>query len=79
MVVGAYGPLLEHLTRRFAVSLPVAGATISLYPAASVGGILGPGAIGLVIAGFGVGLTPFALAAVAAGMLRTFYRAGRTA
>lgn len=30
-VVSAYGPLLEHLTRRFGVSLPVAGATISVH------------------------------------------------
>jgi len=38
MVVGAFGPLLEHLTHRFAVSLPVAGATISIYFA---GGLVG--------------------------------------
>ena len=25
LIVSSYGPLLEHLTRRFAVSLPVAG------------------------------------------------------
>src|SRR3989454_11305338 len=38
LVVSAYGPLLEHLTRRFGVSLPVAGATISVHFA---GGLLG--------------------------------------
>jgi MFS transporter, FHS family, glucose/mannose:H+ symporter len=38
VVVGAFGPLLEHLTRRFAVSLPVAGATISVY---FTGGLVG--------------------------------------
>src|SRR5205823_10236213 len=38
LIVAAYGPLLEHLTRRFGVSLPVAGATISVHFA---GGLLG--------------------------------------
>src|SRR2546427_7138344 len=38
LVVSAYGPLLEHLTRRFGVSLPVAGATISVHFG---GGLLG--------------------------------------
>jgi MFS transporter, FHS family, glucose/mannose:H+ symporter len=46
-----------------------------LFPATAVGGIVGPGAIGLVIAGFGVGWTPFVLAAVAAGMFVAFYLA----
>src|SRR5437868_6680524 len=40
LVVGAYGPLLEHLTRRFAVSLPVAGATISVHFAGGLVGVL---------------------------------------
>jgi MFS transporter, FHS family, glucose/mannose:H+ symporter len=40
MVVAAYGPLLEHLTRRFGVSLPVAGATISVHFAGSMPGVL---------------------------------------
>ena len=40
LVVGAYGPLLEHLTRRFAVSLPVAGATISVHFAGALVGVL---------------------------------------
>src|SRR5438477_9578940 len=40
MVVSAYGPLLEHLTRRFGVSLPVAGATISVHFAGSLPGVL---------------------------------------
>src|SRR5438105_7578292 len=38
LVVSAYGPLLEHLTRRFGVSLPVAGATMSVHFG---GGLLG--------------------------------------
>jgi MFS transporter, FHS family, glucose/mannose:H+ symporter len=40
LVVSSYGPLLEHLTRRFAVSLPVAGATISVHFAASLVGVV---------------------------------------
>jgi fucose permease len=40
LVVGAYGPLLEHLTRRFGVSLPVAGATISVHFAGALIGVL---------------------------------------
>jgi len=40
LIVGAYGPLLEHLTRRFGVSLPVAGATISVHFAGSLPGVL---------------------------------------
>ena len=40
MVVGGYGPLLEHLTRRFGVSLPVAGSTISVHFAGSLPGVL---------------------------------------
>jgi FHS family glucose/mannose:H+ symporter-like MFS transporter len=40
MVVAGYGPLLEHLTRRFAVSLPVAGATISVQFAGGLAGVL---------------------------------------
>jgi fucose permease len=39
LVVSAYGPLLEHLTARFGVSLPVAGATISIHFAASLVGV----------------------------------------
>jgi len=38
LVVSAYGPLLEVLTRRFAVSLPVAGSIISVHFA---GGLIG--------------------------------------
>src|SRR5690348_3441225 len=41
IVVSAYGPLLEHLTRRFAVSLPVAGATISVHFLGSLPGVFG--------------------------------------
>ena len=40
MVVASYGPLLEHLSRRFTVGLPVAGATISVYFAGSLPGVL---------------------------------------
>ena len=40
LVVSSYGPLLEHLTHRFAVSLPVAGATISVHFGASLVGVL---------------------------------------
>ena len=40
LVVAAYGPLLEHLTRRFGVSLPIAGATISVHFAGSLLGVL---------------------------------------
>ncbi|TMD78449.1 MAG: hypothetical protein E6I82_01025 [Chloroflexi bacterium] len=52
-------------------------ATSWLFPAASVGGIAGPGAIGLVIAGFGVGWTPVVLALVGAGMSAAFWSATR--
>jgi len=52
-------------------------ATSWLFPAASVGGITGPGAIGLVIAGFGVGWTPVVLALVGAGMSTAFWVAAR--
>jgi len=40
IVVAGYGPLFEHLSRRFGVSLPVAGATISVYFAGSLPGVL---------------------------------------
>jgi len=40
MVVAGYGPLLEHLSRRFGVSLPVAGSTISVYFAGSLPGVI---------------------------------------
>ena len=40
LVVSSYGPLLEHLVRRFDVSLPVAGATISVHFAGSMPGVL---------------------------------------
>jgi FHS family glucose/mannose:H+ symporter-like MFS transporter len=36
----AYGPLLEHLTRRFAISLPVAGASLSVHFAGALLGVL---------------------------------------
>src|SRR5579872_5033405 len=46
MVVSAYGPLLEHLTRRFGVSLPVAGSVISIHFAGGlVGVVIGMGTL----------------------------------
>jgi MFS transporter, FHS family, glucose/mannose:H+ symporter len=56
-----------------------ARATSWLYPAASIGGTLGPGAIGLVIAGFGVGWTPLVLTVVAIAMTAAFWFAKRIA
>jgi FHS family glucose/mannose:H+ symporter-like MFS transporter len=38
MVGAAYGPLLEHLARHFAITLPVAGASLSVHFA---GGLIG--------------------------------------
>src|ERR1700694_4864046 len=40
VVVAAYGPLLEHLTHRFGVSLPLAGATISVHFTGALIGVL---------------------------------------
>lgn len=40
VAVSAYGPLLEPLTRRYGVSLPVAGATISVHFAGALPGVL---------------------------------------
>jgi MFS transporter, FHS family, glucose/mannose:H+ symporter len=54
-------------------------ATSWLFPAASLGGIAGPGAIGLVIAGSGVGWVPLVLGVVATGMVLTFWLANRFA
>lgn len=56
-----------------------ARATSWLFPAAELGGVVGPGAIGLVIAGFGVRWTPTVLAAVAVAMCVAFWTASRTA
>ena len=39
LAVSAYGPLLEHLTHRFGVSLPVAGSTISVHFAGALPGV----------------------------------------
>ena len=55
-----------------------ARATSWLFPAASVGGIAGPGAIGLVVARYGVGWAPLVLALVAAGSLSAFWLARYT-
>ena len=54
-------------------------ATSWLFPAAMAGGIAGPGAIGLVVADFGVGWAPLVLALLAAGCLSGFSLAGRAA
>jgi len=54
-------------------------ASAWLYPATSVGGITGPGAIGLVVAGFGIRWVPLILAAVATLMAVSFRLAARTA
>jgi fucose permease len=40
IVLGGYGPLLVHLTRRFGVSLPIAGSIISVHFAGSLPGVL---------------------------------------
>jgi fucose permease len=55
-----------------------ARATSWLFPATALGGIVGPGAIGLVVARFGVGSAPLVLALVAAGCLSAFWMATRT-
>ena len=54
-----------------------AGATAWLYPAASVGGAAGPGAIGLVVAAYGVRWAPVVLALVAILMTAAFFVATR--
>jgi MFS transporter, FHS family, glucose/mannose:H+ symporter len=54
-------------------------ATAWLFPAASVGGTIGPGLIGIVIARFGVGWAPVVLAGVAVLMTGTFFLARRSA
>src|SRR5260370_27748954 len=40
VIVAASGPILELLTRRFGISLPVAGATISVHFAGGLIGVL---------------------------------------
>ena len=52
-------------------------ATSWLFPAAALGGIAGPGSIGLVIAAFGVRWTPIVLSVVAAASLGAFLLARR--
>jgi fucose permease len=56
-----------------------ARATSWLFPAATVGGILGPGAIGLVVARFGVSVAPLVLAVAAVGCLFAFWMARQSA
>jgi MFS transporter, FHS family, glucose/mannose:H+ symporter len=53
-------------------------ATSWLFPAAMAGGVAGPGAIGIVVANYGVGWAPLALALVAAGCMSAFLLASRT-
>jgi MFS transporter, FHS family, glucose/mannose:H+ symporter len=52
-------------------------ATAWLYPASSVGGAVGPGAIGIVVAGAGLAWVPAVLALAALGMFLTFVAAAR--
>jgi MFS transporter, FHS family, glucose/mannose:H+ symporter len=52
-----------------------ARATSWLFPAATVGGIAGPGAIGLVVGRFGVSWAPLVLAVAAVGCLSAFWLA----
>jgi FHS family glucose/mannose:H+ symporter-like MFS transporter len=56
-----------------------ARATSWLFPASMVGGIVVPGAIGLVIARFGIALAPAVVSVVAAATLATFWLARRRA
>jgi MFS transporter, FHS family, glucose/mannose:H+ symporter len=56
-----------------------ARATSWLFPAATAGGAVGPGAIGLAIAEFGIGSAPLVLALVAAGCFSAFWLASRPA
>jgi fucose permease len=56
-----------------------ARATSWLFPAATVGGIAGPGAIGLVVARSGVSWAPLVLAVAAAGCLSAFWLARQSA
>ena len=53
-------------------------ATSWLYPAASIGGVTGPGLIGIVIGGFGVRWAPVVLALVAVLMTGAFFWATRS-
>jgi fucose permease len=55
-----------------------ARATSWLFPAATVGGIAGPGAVGLVVAQFGVASAPLVLAVAAVGCLSAFWMATRS-
>lgn len=53
------------------------GATSWLFPAATLGGVVGPGSIGLVIAQFGVRWTPVVMSGVAAATFGAFLLARR--
>jgi MFS transporter, FHS family, glucose/mannose:H+ symporter len=56
-----------------------ARTTAWLFPATSVGGIAGPGAIGIVVGAFGVAWVPAVLAGVALAMASSFFIASRSA
>jgi len=56
-----------------------ARATSWLFPAATVGGIAGPGTIGLVVARSGVGVAPLVLAVAALGCVLAFWTATQSA
>ena len=56
-----------------------ARATSWLFPAAMLGGALGPGAIGLLIIPLGVAIVPVMLVTLAAGTLIAFLAAARSA
>ncbi|HET7421122.1 MAG TPA: hypothetical protein VFL27_12145 [Candidatus Dormibacteraeota bacterium] len=64
MVVGAFGPLLVLLTRRFGVSLPVAGVTISVYFAGALLGVLASMRAARRVSGRALVMTADAVAAV---------------
>ena len=69
MVVGAFGPLLEHLTRRFGVSLPVAGSTISIYFGGSLAGVFAAMRGVQLLTGRAVVMTANAVAALGCGVV----------
>src|SRR5262245_52440087 len=78
IVVSAYGLLLEHLTHRFGVSLPVAGATISVHFVGALPGVfIGMWAVRRVAAKLIVmasaGVASLGLAAIAIAFVWPFF------
>jgi FHS family glucose/mannose:H+ symporter-like MFS transporter len=81
LVVAAYGPLLEHLTNRFGVSLPVAGATISVHFTGALLGVLIamrsmerlPARVTVMV---GMGIVSLGCAVVAVAFIWPFFLAG---